>query len=104
MFVNNLYISCASIGPGLYIEHGFSSVIYANSIGRNFHVNQMVTIGQNRGGIPTIGDNVSVYSHAVVMGPISVGNHVKVGAGAVLFESVGPNVTVVSQKPRYITR
>ncbi|MCK5536712.1 MAG: hypothetical protein KAI79_07785, partial [Bacteroidales bacterium] len=58
LYVTNLYISCQDIGAGFYIEHGFSTIIFAKKIGKNFRVNQNVTIGTGKGGNPSIGDNV----------------------------------------------
>lgn len=101
-FVPNLYLECKDIGPGLYIEHGFSSIIFAKKIGHNFHFNQTVTIGAGKGGIPVIGDNCSVYCNSVVIGGVKLGNNVKVGAGTVVFEDVPSDSTVVSAAPRVI--
>ena len=32
LFVSNLILSCNEIGPGLYVEHGFSTVVYAKKL------------------------------------------------------------------------
>jgi serine O-acetyltransferase len=40
-----LFINSTKIGKGLYLEHGFSTIILANSIGNNCWINQQVTIG-----------------------------------------------------------
>jgi serine O-acetyltransferase len=103
-FVNNLYISCPEIGPGFYIEHGFSTIIYARKIGENFRVNQNVTIGTNHGGNPVIKDNVSIYTGAIVLGSIVVSNNVKIGAGAVVISDIPENATVVPAKSRIILK
>ncbi len=97
-FVPSLYLSCKEIGPGLYIEHGFSSIVFASKIGENFHLNQSVTIGAARGGIPIIGNNVSVYCNSVVLGNITLGDWVKVAAGAVVVDSVPERCIVASPK------
>jgi serine O-acetyltransferase len=104
LFVQNLYLSCSDIGPGLYIEHGFCTVVYARKIGMNFRVNQNVTVGTNKGGSPVIGDNVSVFAHAVVIGNIAIGDNVRIGAGAVVITDVPSDCTVVPQKARIIQR
>ena len=44
---------------------------------------------------PTIGDHVMIASGARVLGPITVGDYTKVGAGAVLLKDVPPCATVV---------
>src|SRR5262245_53948472 len=59
--IDTLFFYTPSIKPGLFIEHGFSTVIAANSIGQNCWINQQVTIGySNKTDCPTIGDNVRV--------------------------------------------
>ena len=104
IFVNNLYISCQDIGPGLYLEHAFSTVIFAEKIGERFHINQNVTIGARKGGKPTIGNNVSVYTHSVVIGGISIGDGAKIGAGSVIVKSVPPNTTTVPPSVIYLKK
>lgn len=103
-FVTNLYLSCEDIGPGLYIEHGFSTIVYARRIGANFRINQNVTVGTNKGGNPVIGDDVSIYTGAVVVGGITIGDQVRVGANAVVLEDIPSRATVVPAKSRIILR
>ena len=99
-----LYLSCSDIGPGLFIQHGFSTVIAARRIGRNCWINQQVTIGYKDGTVgPVLGDNVVVCAGAKVIGPIRVGNDVTVGANAVVNKDV-PDDCVVVGVPAYITR
>src|SRR5690349_11055776 len=40
-----LEIHCPEVGPGLYVEHGFATIVIAERMGANFWVNQQVTIG-----------------------------------------------------------
>ena len=61
-----------------------------------------VTIG-NWKGLPTIGDNVSVFCGAIVVGNITIGNNVIIAAGAVVVKSVPNNCTVVGN-PAYIAK
>ena len=42
-----------------------------------------------------MGNNVIVGSGAKVLGPIKIGNNVKIGANAVILKNVPDNVTVV---------
>ena len=93
-FQNNLSISTASIGPGLRIQHGYSTFILAQSIGSNFWINQNVTIGNARGGKPVIGDNVTIRTGAVVVGPINIGNNVTIFANCVVSQDLPDNCTV----------
>ena len=91
-------------GGGIFIQHGYCTVITAQSIGDNFWVNQNVTIAFSGNGIPVIGDNVHIASDANVVGGIHIGNNVTIGAGTTVVRDVPDNTLVVSQKPRYIDK
>lgn len=100
-----LFIRQASnIGRGLFIQHGFSTVINA-TIGENGWINQQVSIGFNddSGRAPVLGNNVRVGAGAKVLGPISVGDNVLIGANAVVVKNIPPNCTVVGV-PAYIVK
>lgn len=103
-YVPALYLSCKDIGPGFYIEHGFSSIIFAKKIGENFHLNQCVTVGAGAGGIPEIGDDVSIHCNSVVIGGIHVGSNVTVAAGATVIDSVPDDCVVASPKAIVVKR
>lgn len=68
--LDSLYIDTApeNIGGGFYVQHGFSTVIAAKSIGRHFHVNQQVTIGFKGSECPIIGNDCVVCAGAIVVG------------------------------------
>lgn len=103
-YVPNLYLSAKDVGPGLYIEHGFSSIVFAKSIGKNFWLNQNVTIGSGKGGTPIIGDDVSIRTGAVVFGGIKIGNRVKIGANAVVNFDVPDDAVVVGPRAAVINK
>lgn len=92
---DNLTIACSEIGPGLIIQHGYSTVVCATKIGKNFRVNQCVNIVWNGDKQPTIGDNVSVYAGAIIVGGVTIGNNVIIGAGAVVVKDIPDNSLVV---------
>jgi serine O-acetyltransferase len=99
-----LFITTKDIGPGLFLQHGFSTIISARKIGKDCWINQQVTIGYVAEGIgPTLGDNVSVYAGAKVLGNITIGDNSIIGANAVVVKNVPPNCTVVGV-PAYIVR
>ncbi|MFH1149269.1 MAG: serine O-acetyltransferase EpsC [Actinomycetota bacterium] len=90
----------ATIGHGFFIDHGMGVVIgETTEIGKNVTLFQGVTLGgtgKEKGKRhPTIEDNVVIAAGASVLGPITVGESSKVGAGAVVIQDVPPNCTVV---------
>jgi serine O-acetyltransferase len=101
--LSSLYIHTPEIGPGLFIQHGFATIIAANRIGRNCWINQQVTIGYSDAmGCPTLGDNVHVYAGAKIIGGVTVGDNVNVGANAVVVKDVPHNCTVVGVPARIV--
>ena len=82
-------------GGGVYVEHGFGTIIRASKFGEWFSVNQNVTIGGTTKGIPTIGNNVSIYTGAIVIGPIKIEDNIKIGANATIVKDIKSNCTVV---------
>lgn len=100
----NLYFvtKSANIGGGLYVGHGWGTVINAKKIGENFTIAQNCTIGSRNGKIAEIGDNVSVWAHSVVLGGIKIGNNTQIGAGSVVVKDVPSNAIVVPAKSEII--
>ena len=87
--MDTLYILANKIGGGLFIQHGFATMISAESIGENCWINQQVTIGYNgHDKPPVIGDNVMIFCGAKVLGSITVGDNVVIGANAVVIRDV----------------
>jgi len=100
-----LYIETSKIGPGLFIQHGFCTIIAAAEIGENCWINQQVTIGfaKNAVDCPVIGNDVTISAGAKVIGKVNIGENSKIGANAVVVKDVPANVTVVGV-PAYIVR
>lgn len=87
--LDSLYITTPDIGGGLYIQHGFSTYIAAESIGENCWINQQVTIGyKDDTRPPIIGDDVEITCGAKVLGPITIGDRVTIGANAVVVKDL----------------
>jgi serine O-acetyltransferase len=94
-----------SIGPGLFIQHGFSTVVSADVIGVNCLIRQQVTIGYTAASnCPTLGNHVVVGAGAKVLGRVRVGNNVVVGANAVVVKDVPDNCVVVGVPARIVRR
>lgn len=103
--LDSLYLPTKYIGKGCYFEHGFSTIVAAESIGDNVWINQQVTIGyKDRINGPTIMNNVTIGAGAIVIGKIIIGNNSIIGAGAVVTKSVPPDCTVVGNPARVIRR
>lgn len=90
----------ATIGRGLVIDHGSGVVIGETAeIGDNCTIYQGVTLGgtgKDEGKRhPTLGDNVMVGSGAKILGPVKIGNNVKVAAGAVVLTELPDHSTAV---------
>jgi serine O-acetyltransferase len=100
--IPSLIILTPNIGEGLFIWIGFSTAIGAKCIGKNCMINHMVTIGNNNKGYPTILDNVRIHTGAVIMGNITIGNNVIIGANTVVYFNVPDNSTVFSESCRII--
>lgn len=100
----NLTLACQDIGPGLIVQHGYSTVVAAKRVGSNFHVNQCVNIVWNEDQQPTIGDNVTVCAGAIVVGGVTIGDNVTIGAGAVVVKDVPSDSIVVGNPARIISK
>ena len=90
----------ATIGKNLFIDHGSGVVIGETSvIGDNCTIYQNATLGgtgkEHNKRHPTLLDNVVVGAGARILGNITVGNNVKVGANSVVLKDVPDNCTVV---------
>lgn len=99
-----------TIGEGFRVFHNYC-VIHPHNAGKNFTVHHGVTIGKgnpckDNSSIvnPIIGDNVEIFSNAVVFGGINIGNNVQIGAGAVVNKNVPDNCTVIGNPMRIIAR
>ncbi|MDO5707124.1 MAG: serine O-acetyltransferase [Andreesenia angusta] len=99
----------AKIGRGVFIDHGMGVVIGETAeIGDNVTIYQGVTLGGTGKDTgkrhPTIRNNVVVSSGAKVLGPFTVGENSKIGAGAVVLKEVPPNCTVVGVPGRIVVK
>lgn len=82
------------IGENLQLGHRTSIILSAKKVGKNFLLYQQTTIGAGKGGNPTIGDNVTVYAGAKIIGGITIGDNVIVGANAAVVKDVPDNAVV----------
>lgn len=90
----------AVIGRRVLIDHGMGVVIGETTIvGDDVTIYQGVTLGgtsvQKGKRHPDIGNHVIIGSHASILGPITVGDHSKIGSGSLVIHAVPPYSTVV---------
>ncbi|MCB1956374.1 MAG: serine O-acetyltransferase [Rhodocyclaceae bacterium] len=97
----------ASIGRRLFIDHGTGVVIGETAeVGNDCTLYHGVTLGGTswRKGKrhPTLGDGVVIGAGAKVLGPIRVGDAVRIGANSVVVTEVPANRTVVGIPGRIV--
>jgi serine O-acetyltransferase len=91
----------AKIGKGVFIDHASGVVIGESAVvGDGVTLYQGVTLGATGNEKtwkrhPTLESGVFVGSGARILGPVTVGRNVRVGAGSVVVKDVPPDVTVV---------
>jgi cysteinyl-tRNA synthetase len=98
----------AKIGAGFFIDHGMGVVIGETAeIGEDVLLYQGVTLGgtgKEKGKRhPTLGNHVVVGTGAKILGPIRIGDYVKIGANSVVLKSV-PDYSVVVGVPGKIIK
>ena len=99
----------ATIGNGLFIDHGSGVIIGETAIiGDNVTLYQGVTLGgtgkETGKRHPTLEDNVMVSAGAKTIGSFTIGENSKIGAGSVVLKPVPPNCTVVGVPGRIVKR
>ena len=99
----------ATIGKGLFIDHGMGVVIGETAeIGDNCTIYQGVTLGGTGKDTgkrhPTLGNNVMVGAGAKVLGPIKINDDSKVAANAVVLKEVPQNSTAVGIPAKVVRR
>ncbi|MBO5899259.1 MAG: serine acetyltransferase, partial [Lentisphaeria bacterium] len=103
----------AAIGKGVFIDHGTGVVVGETArIGDNVRIYQGVTLGavhfpKDACGMlikgnrrhPTIGNNVTIYSGASVLGDITIGDNSVIGGNVWLTESLPEGTKVTATPP-----
>lgn len=94
----------ADIGEGTVFGYqGLGVVIHKRCvIGKNCHISQNVTIGGTSGlyEVPVLGDHVSIGAGAVIIGPVRIGHNVVIGANAVVITDLPDNCVAVGVPAR----
>lgn len=101
----------AVIGPGVTLVHPVGVGIGAGVVmGRDMRLHGQIRIGSagyrdpTRDGFPVFGDGCTVYDCAMVFGPIEIGAGSRIGANALLMESVPPGSLVTAPRSEISVR
>lgn len=99
----------AEIGRDFFIDHGTGVVIGETAkIGNNVTLYSGVVLGgtslKREKRHPTLGNNIVVGTGAKILGPITIGDNVKVGANSVVVTDVPPNSVVVGVPGKIVSR
>lgn len=98
--VNAVFGQCiigrgATFGPGFVLIHSQGVVINgAVRGGSRVYVEHQVTIGAEKAQSPLLGDRVFLGAGAKIVGAVTIGSDVRVGANAVVVRDVPSGVTV----------
>ena len=104
----------ATVGEGVFIDHGTGVVIGETAIiGNNVRIYQGVTLGAKsfpldsegnpiKGNIrhPIIEEGVTIYSHATILGRVTIGKGAVIGGNVWLTRDVAPGATISQGKPK----
>lgn len=92
---NSFIPASCEIGKGSVFGYkGIGVVIHKRaSIGKNCIIAQGVTVGGRSGHyeVPKIGDNCELCAGSKILGPITIGNNVVIGANAVMLSNAPDN-------------
>lgn len=106
------------IGPGLYLTHPFGITIGGATIGENFTISKNCTIGAKlpvgaKGVGPmdwhskervVLGDWVFMGAGSCILGPVTIGDNVIIGANSVVVSDIPSNVMVAGVPARIIKK
>jgi len=100
---SGLEILTPRLGGGVIMPHWGRIVLNAGEIGENLYVFHNVTIGHDyRTGRPRLGNNVFLGTGAILLGAISVGDNVIIGAGSLVNTDIPSNSLAVGNPAKVI--
>jgi len=93
------------LGGGLLLPHPNGIVIHPEAVvGPNCLLFQQVTLGAGtRPGLPRLGGHVDIGAGAKVLGGVTIGDHARIGANAVVMIDVPAGATAVGIPARIVS-
>ena|ERR1700744_1083281 len=100
-----------TIGKGLSLYHGQALIVNKDTIiGSNCTLRNSTTIGHKKLAdgtfthCPVIGNNVDIGANVCIIGGITIGDNVIIGAGSVVVKDVPPDCVVVGNPARVLEK
>jgi serine acetyltransferase len=98
-----------TIGKGLSLYHGQALIVNKSTIiGENCVLRNSTTIGHKKladgsfSKCPKIGNNVDIGANVCIIGDITIGDNVIIGAGSVVIKNIPPDCVVVGNPARIL--
>lgn len=106
-FIYSIYLPCQSkIGKRIVLGYWGLGIVIHNRcvIGDDCHIDQNVTLGgtSKKREVPILGDRVYVGAGAKILGPVTIGNDVVIGANAVVLNDIPSNSVAVGVPAKVI--
>jgi serine O-acetyltransferase len=96
----------ATIGAGLHVGHFGGIIVHSDAIlGERCAIGPGVVIGargQGVAGTPVLGDGVYVGVGAKILGPVTIGSDVRIGANSVVISDLPDHATAVGIPARIV--
>ena len=109
-YLNKLFNHCiiglgADFAPGLVLMHPTGVVINSKVRGgQRIVIESSVVIGDEKGRSPQLGSDIFIGAGAKIIGGVQVGDHIKIGANAVVVHDTGSYATWVGVPARALVR
>ena len=103
----DIYVGPNTVGPGFHLQHrGFRHLLSDTKIGKECEMLPLVLMGKKHPDLKewqiTIGDNCYISTGVTILGPVTIGNNVIIGAGAVVTKDVPDNCVVAGVPAKII--